>query len=362
MHDVIFVGGGVAGCYTASLLPKDLDIMVLEKHKKVRPKDSGIVSGTFSSFFDEKGLVAAKASEIECLSPSGKKFSLRGHDSFISILRREAFTRRLRRDAKKKADLRFEIAEEVVFRKNSVLVVTNRGEHEAKMVVGCDGARSLVRSSMGIEQPRLAAGLMVKTNKNLGEKISVFFNKHYSPDYFSWIIPQSKEYGLITENRPKEYLDYFAAKQGLPAGKLYAYMLPMGTTRSFSNRALLIGDACGQNKPLTGGGIIFSLRASRVAAGMIKDACEAEIFHSMFLGHYERLWKAELFSEIHNQLLARKIYRRLANDEIDKLFEDFGPCLSSLDNFDYDMFSNVWTELPKIKLLKFVLSKSRYLI
>ena len=47
MYDIIFVGGGVAGCYTASLLPKNLAIMVLEKHKKVRPKDSGIVSGHF---------------------------------------------------------------------------------------------------------------------------------------------------------------------------------------------------------------------------------------------------------------------------------------------------------------------------
>ena len=36
MHDVVIVGGGVAGCYLASKLPKDLDVLIIERNKKIK--------------------------------------------------------------------------------------------------------------------------------------------------------------------------------------------------------------------------------------------------------------------------------------------------------------------------------------
>ncbi len=360
MHDVIFVGSGVAGCYTASLLPKGLDILLLEKDKKVRLKDSGIVSRQFGAFINEQKLIKSHVAEIECVSPSGKKFTLNSSQPFAYILKRKRFTSYLRKTAGEKAEFRFENAVDVIQRKDCVTVRTNSGEYDTKIVVGCDGANSMVRKSMGINPPTLSLGMMVKTKSALSDKIQAFFNKHYSPDYFAWIIPQNKEYGLITAIRPREYLQHFVKKQGLPDGKLYAYLVPMGTTKSYGNRSLLIGDACGQNKPLTGGGIMFSLTASKIAAGIIADALETKTFNATFLSHYEKTWKAQLGREIGRQRLVRKIYRNLSNSEIDQIFEDFGGHIESLPVFDYDRFSLSWRSLPRTKLLKFAVSKFRY--
>ncbi len=360
MHDIIIVGAGVAGCYAASLLPDGLDIILLEKHKKVLPKDSGLVSKRFDSFIRDKRLIKNEVSKIECVSPSGKKFSLTEDSPFLYVLRRQKFAEHLRKLAKKRSTIKFEAASEVIHRKDCVSVRTDGGEYDAKMVIGCDGAKSIVRKSMGIRPPDLAAGVMVKSKKKSSDDIRVFFNKYYSPDFFSWSIPQNKEYGLISAIRPAEYLRFFAKKEGLPGGKIYAHMIPMGFTKSFGNRALLVGDSCGQNKPLTGGGIIYSLISASIAARTVRDAFEKETFSSFFLSKYESEWKQELGAEISRQVAVRKIYRKLTNKDIDKLFDDFGGGIGKLRGFDYDKFSMHLGGLPKWKLLKFAISKGYF--
>ena len=360
MYDVIIVGGGVGGLFLASKL-EGLDVLVLERNKKITLRDSGIVSNQFKQLFKTGSIIKDKITGMELLSKS-QSINIHTRKPFAYILKREEFTSHLRKLASKKAAISYEAVTGIDHTDNGVIVKTNSGEYGCKVIVGSDGYNSVARQSARIAAPKFAMGIMAITNSSTGNGIKVFFNKHYSPDFFSWIIPQNKEYGIISGTRPKEYLDFFKKKENLGNGKLYSYPIPVGFTKSFHDNTILIGDSCGQVKPLTGGGIMFSLRAAQHASRTITEAFEKNRFDAAVLKKYQIAWKKDFALEIRKQLIFRNLYRRFSNAQIDSMFKDFKNSLEKLDYFDYDNFSTAWIKMPKIQLLKTAMSQSKSLL
>ena len=350
MYDVIIVGGGVTGAYLASKL-NGLNVLLIEKNKKVILKDSGIVSADFLSLFDTV-LVKHEIREMDIFSPSRYSFTIRSEDPFAYIIKRTEFSRDLRASARRNAKIVYENTIGVSYDKDFVTVHTIGGSYQGKLVVGADGANSIVRKYAKIPRPFLSLGIMVKTRSNMDGNINVFINKYFSPNFFSWIIPQNNEYGTISDIRPREYLDYFKKQHHLPDGDVFAHLIPTGYVRSYANRTILIGDSCGQNKPLTGGGIMFGLEATAYAATAISDAFDMERFDANHLKQYESMWKKDFAWEIDKQFLVRMLYRNMTNKQIDKIFLQLGPSMEKLNNFDYDKFSKSWIKMPKITMLK----------
>ena len=82
------------------------------------------------------------------------------------------------------------------------------------------------------------------------------------------------------------------------------------------------------------------------------------MYGSSMLSSYERGWKMELGKEIKKQLFARKMYKKLSNKDIDDLFKEFGSFVEKFD-YDYDRLSEAAKRIPKLRLLKFMISKAR---
>jgi len=349
MYDIIIVGSGIAGSYLAEKL-KRYKVLVIEKDKKISIKDSGIVSEGIFEFFKGNKLIREKISRMRFVSQNNK-IEIEGNIAYI--LEREDMSEFLRNKIEHKTA--FETVKHIECSEGFITAKTDKNEYTAKLLVGADGANSIARNVITDKKPMLALGIMNKTESLDYDCVNVFFNKYYSPDFFAWAIPQSNEYGLMTAVRPMEYYNYFKQKMNLPNGKVRGSFIPIGMTKSYANRILLVGDACGQTKPLTGGGIVFSLKAAQHALDTIKYAFERDQFDEDILKYYEWNWKHDFGAEIKRQLFLRKLYRRMTNRQIDDLFSKFGQHIQQIGDIDYDMPTRMWKKMPKLMLLKALL-------
>jgi flavin-dependent dehydrogenase len=84
-------------------------------------------------------------------------------------------------------------------------------------------------------------------------------------------------------------------------------------------RRILVGDAAGQTKPTTAGGIF-----SGGVAGLMAGAATARALLAndpKLLGGYELEWRAQFQKDFDTQLSLRRIFVDLDNDDLDALFK-----------------------------------------
>jgi len=89
--------------------------------------------------------------------------------------------------------------------------------------------------------------------------------------------------------------------------------------RSYAERVLVIGEAAGQVKATTGGGIYYGLLAARLAAETISTAFATGSFSAAGLRPYERAWQSLLADELSLGLAFRKLYGWLGDRQLDGL-------------------------------------------
>jgi digeranylgeranylglycerophospholipid reductase len=92
-------------------------------------------------------------------------------------------------------------------------------------------------------------------------------------------------------------------------------------TETAVGRTLVVGDAAGQVKPSTGGGIYFGLLCADIAVNAIDKALKNTGHLTEHISQYDRLWRKKLEAELKREYLARKIYQGLSNQQIDDIFK-----------------------------------------
>jgi geranylgeranyl reductase family protein len=338
-YDIIVIGAGPAGLYTTRLLEKiGLNVLVIEEHPSIgKPQAcSGLISRNLDQFLRiDDSWVEHKVKGAILHSHTGREIRLEKKDFAAYVVNRERFDHSLSKNLKSKILL--ETRAHKIYTDPKILVRTNKGVFESEILLGCDGPNSLVRDHFETKPHETAQGIIAIDNKhNTNPFVELWFDKNISSDGFVWKIPRgsSTEYGMLSSRPDFKTLEkHFRLKPGYTktAGKI-----PLGIQETVFERTLLIGDSASQVKPWSGGGVIYSFTAARIAAAVLKKAFENRDFSQESLSEYETRWKAGLANYINLGMMFMEAYKILDNKTIDRLFQKASGLRGKLNDLDMD--------------------------
>jgi geranylgeranyl reductase family protein len=306
MYDFLVVGAGPSGSrFARAAAERGHDVVVLESGEIGRPLAcSGHVSLDVWEFVPDAAREKLLQNEIR-----GARFHLGGADSraypfykdeiVSNAIDRVGLDRTLAECAREAgATIRTGHTVTGVEERPDRVEVTATGpdgveRFEARLLCGADGPRSKVRSQLGLPEPsELLHGVL---GFDPGPDHDDFVDVHLTvPRFFAWRIPRGDagvEYGLAVA--PGEdaggRFEAFVDEYGADIDRRCSGAIPIGPPdRTVGKRSFLVGDAAGQTKPFTGGGILYGMRAADVAAETVDPD------HPATVQKYEHAWRSEL--------------------------------------------------------------------
>ncbi|NIS71187.1 MAG: geranylgeranyl reductase family protein [Proteobacteria bacterium] len=361
MHDVVVVGGGPVGSYTASILAeRGFDVLVLEGSPS--PGDRAICTGligveAFERFHLSTGSVVNTIENVTFVSPSGFSFSYRPGSPRALLVDRCRFDRDMADMALGQgAELKFNsLVRDVKIREHDVIVEVEspgrRLDLRAKLAVVACGFNPELTEKLGLGSPtEFLQGGQVEVDCEGVKETEVYVGRLVAPDSFAWVVPIGPEkarIGVITRENADVYLRSFlkspmigsrikGEKPEISVGAIPIRPIP----KSSRERVLVVGEAAGLVKPTTCGGIYYGLISAEFAAQTIEEAFSRGRFTNEFLKKYEQKWRHELASELEIGYRFRQIFSTIGDEKIDRLFEilnsdGISPLIHRMAQFDW---------------------------
>ena len=337
MHDVVVAGGGIAGMLCArEAASAGLSVLVLEAGCEVGTPEhcSGLVSRrALAELGLEPGRIEAEIGSAALVSPSGRRLELDARRQGVLCVDRRSLDKQAAAQAQEAG------AEIRVGRPATSLragSVRSRGREFACSVVIDARGSSVLRSAMPSAQCEVRAGWAEGP-------VEVHIDQSRYPGFFAWIIPtgggRAKVGAAGRGIDASAALDSFLSERG-GHSVLRRVLAPVwvdGPLPSFSGGGVIkVGDAAGQAKPTTAGGI-YSCGMGGVLAGRAAARGDAP--------GYERQWRDMFGAEFARQLRARRALERMGNGTVERAIAAVKPGalrkLSESGDFDFHAASLV---------------------
>jgi digeranylgeranylglycerophospholipid reductase len=340
-YDVIIVGAGPAGSYIAyELASSGHDVAVFEEKSAsgLNVCCTGIISTEcFQSLGLGTDVILNDVNSAKFFSPSGKCLRFQTERVQAYVVNRLLLDEALACKAQSQGAKYFFSSPviDIIPGKDSIRAETScsgaREIFSARAVVLANGFRPKLPRKLGlgkIENFLLGAQAEVEV-KNVDE-FEVYFGQEIAPGAFAWLVPTSANkahVGLLATSQAKLHLQKFLDNlfcQGRTTSReveIGQKAVPVGTlARSYGNRVLVIGDAAGQVKPTTGGGIYFGHLGARIAAQVLDEALRNDNLTAGQLSRYQKQWKAKIGKELSRGYWTRWAYGKLSDRQIEGVF------------------------------------------
>lgn len=332
-HDKpIIIGASTAGLFAAYLLAKQrIPVQVYDERESLgQPARILIVTSKLSEVlgFVPQEAILNRIHRIELLS-ANRHASVRLQEPDLVIERRKLIELLARRASEEGAEihlgfrlLRFEDEGDGLVLFLQDLARGTVHNIRTDMLIGADGVLSDVAKAASRDSRETVAIVQAKValpEKASADCVKVWFDRQRT-QFFYWLIPESESravIGLVSKNgnNARESLEEFSHSLRCETLELQAALVPLHNpllepSRKISNsRILLIGDAGGQVKATTVGGVVAGLRGARAAVRAITGQAP--------YGKSLRPLKAEL--DLHSMM--RVILNRFGDRDYDRLLE-----------------------------------------
>jgi len=366
-YDVIVVGAGPAGSYIAYELASSGHAVAVFEQKGASGLNAcctGIISTECLRSLDPgEDMILTEVKSAEFYSPSGRCLKFQTDNVQAYVVDRLSLDKALISKAQsKKAQYFFSSTViDILPGKDSIRVEAlcsgTREVFSARAVILANGFTPKLPNKLGLGRiKRFLIGAQAEIEATDIHEFEVHFGQRIAPGGFAWLVPISsgKAYvGLLASSQAKLYLQKFVNSlfsQGRITSRnagIGQRAVPMGTLpRSYGDRLLVIGDAAGQVKPTTGGGIWFGHLGARIAAGVLGEALGSDNLASGDLSRYQKQWKAKMGKELSRGYRARWAYARLSDRQIEGVFDALhsngtAETLLVSDNFSFDWHSRL---------------------
>lgn len=290
--NIAVIGGSAAGLFTARLLAqRGLGVRVLERADPLEPEERTlIVTRRMRSLLGDsaEGSVVNEIRRFE-LFTDGRAATVSLQEPDL-IIERRALIQRLAKDAAR-AGAKIELGRRFhsLRAEGKELTVEmercadgSREEFRTDTVIGSDGAASPVARAAGwapMPTVPLIQAMVPLPRDMRADTVRVWFIPQDTP-YFYWLIPESPErgaLGVIGESGPetRRRLEHFLEKRHLDPTEFQGARVPVyrrwtPVRRTMGQGAVyLVGDAAGQVKVSTVGGIVTGFRGALGVAELI---------------------------------------------------------------------------------------------
>lgn len=368
MHDVIIVGGGPAGSLAAKdLAAQGLDVLVLEEHESVGlPQHcTGLISEETLHMSGVRPDILNTLYGAEVVFPDGQTITVESDKPKAKIVSRVDLDVRMAQAAMDAgAVYSFSDKYQTHSVDPGVTVRSTTGSHEARVIIGADGASSAVAMTLGDNRPKeYIRGIQADVRYVMEDQslFKLFLGNKVAPGFFAWQIPCGSftRIGLCTSwsaGAPSEYLSNMLIRMGMQDRimKVYSGKIPIGRRALIhGDRCLLAGDALGYVKPLSGGGLYPAFKANKHLVNVLTGALDSDMLFGRDLSEYDRACNADFGKEMDHMYGYRQRFKRLTDSDFNKCCDiirknDLVPILKDLDiDYPNEVIKKV-VKIPKV--------------
>lgn len=342
--DVIVAGAGPAGATAAKTLGEaGVATLLLDKgaFPRDKPCGGGISARALQRFpyLDDAlaNIPTNWVSKVHFESPSGFVVDYRSSAPLYLMIRRCEFDNLLFSLARPTVEVATgALVRKVTIGPDHVDVRTESGEYRGRMIIGCDGANSVVARASGLRtgsiQNDYAIDMMEETPQqelSMAERDRMYIYYRIRSHYgYGYVFPKAHHLNAgvgfkidyyLANLRGEHYAHHRSFVEDLKTKRLLtgqsnranfrAFPLPISgpLARTYADRVLLAGDAGGFVNALTAEGIYYAMVSGELAARAAIGALRAGNFRSAQLGGYERAWKQEIGDELLNSVRLQKL-------------------------------------------------------